>query len=222
MFTGIVEEVGTVASVHRTGEIIKVRVRTSQVDSTDRIGDSICINGVCLTVVSLTDQSLEFDLSLETARTTTLGSLRVSDRVNMERALRLSDRLGGHLLSGHIDGVGYIRKLSKNGWHYLLGVAPPKSASCYLVDKGSIGLDGISLTVASLEDGLVWVSVIPHTAEVTTLKEKKTGDAVNVEADLLAKYVHRLLTAHPLSQAAGSPENSTLGKEFLAKHGFLS
>jgi len=239
VFTGIIDEVGTVIDVHQKGEVIQLRIKTASTSrdgrpgdedrsedniggrSGDRIGDSICINGVCLTVVSLADRLLKFDLSRETAETTTLGDLRAQDQVNMERALRLSDRLGGHFLSGHVDGIGYIRKLQRSGQHYLLGVEAPESVSCYLVEKGSIALDGISLTIASLEKNLVWVSIIPHTAEVTSLKEKKTGDKVNVEADLLAKYIHRILTSHPLPQSASSKENS-LGREFLAKHGFLS
>lgn len=247
MFTGIVDEVGTVIDVHPKGEVIQIRIKTTSAsredrfgdrldrigdrigdrggDSTgirigDRIGDSICINGVCLTVVFLDDCMLKFDLSRETAKTTTLGDLRSQDRVNMERALRLSDRLGGHFLTGHVDGIGYIRKLQKTGQHFLLGVEAPENVSCYLVEKGSIGLDGISLTIASLEKNLVWLSIIPHTAEATSLKEKKTGDKVNVEADLLAKYIHRILTSHPLPQSASLKESS-LGREFLAKHGFL-
>jgi riboflavin synthase len=272
VFTGIVDEVGTVIDVHQKGEVIQLRIKTSSTcragrpgdedrsggrledkiadmpgdrtagRSGDRIGDSICINGVCLTVVSLADRLLKFDLSRETAGTTTLGDLRAQDRVNMERALRLSDRLSGHFLSGHVDGIGYIRKLQRSGQHYLLGVEAPESVSCYMVEKGSIALDGISLTIASLEKNLVWVSIIPHTAEVTSLKEKKTGDKVNVEADLLAKYIYRILTSHPLPQSLSSKEcpspcplpsgkkgsvegpckESSLGREFLAKHGFLS
>jgi len=223
MFTGIVEEVGIVVSLQHRREITKIKIRPSRPDSQDRIGDSICINGVCLTVVSLTDHILEFDISAQTAETTTLAEVRVSDLVNMERALRLADRLGGHLLTGHVDGVGIIRKLVRSGQLYLLGIEPPESISSYLVDKGSIAIDGISLTIASLEDGLVWVSIIPHTAEVTTLKEKKIGDRVNVEADLLAKYIHRLLAAHPLVQSASAKIHSpSLDREFLAKHGFLS
>ena len=144
MFTGIVEEVGTVIDVHPKGEVIQIRIKTSSASredrlgdrngdrigdhhAGDRIGDSICINGVCLTVVSLDDRMLKFDLSRETAKTTTLGDLRARDQVNMERALRLSDRLGGHFLSGHVDGIGYIRKLQRSGQHYLLGVEAPET-----------------------------------------------------------------------------------------------
>ena len=227
MFTGLVNEVGSVISIQKKGVITQLRIQNTRGNETDRTGDSICINGVCLTVTALSGHILEFDLSPETITTTTLGGLKTSDRVNIERALQLNDRLGGHLLSGHIDGIGYVREQKKIDKHYLLGVEFPSKISCYLVEKGSIGVDGVSLTISDLEKDLLWVSIIPHTAEVTTLKEKKRGDRVNVEADLLAKYIHRLLAHYPTLQfgeanTTSSREVTALGKKFLAKHGFLS
>jgi len=227
MFTGLVNEVGTIISIQKKGKIFCLSIRITAAVDQDRIGDSICINGVCLTVTSLNGYILQFDLSPETSSTTTLGKLKSSDRVNIERALRLSDRLGGHFLSGHIDGIGYIREQKKSDEHYLLGIEFPPKISCYLVEKGSIGIDGVSLTIADLEKDLLWVSIIPHTSEVTTLKEKKKGHQVNVEIDLLAKYIYHLLADHPALQLSESNTRSSLkapgfGKELLTKHGFLS
>lgn len=224
MFTGLVHGIGCISGKKR-GRVDQLLVQSELFTEEDMIGDSICINGACLTVTACFSHMLQFDLSPETVAATTLGKLKPAEQVNIERALRLNDRLGGHFLTGHIDGVGRIRERKMTDRHYLLGVEYPPEISCYLVEKGSIGLDGVSLTIARMEKDLLWVSIIPHTAQVTTLKNRKRGDQVNMEADLLAKYIQRLMIKGPPLQPVGnysSGDRSLLSREFLTKHGFLS
>jgi riboflavin synthase len=187
MFTGIVEELGSVA--WRKGE--RVRIDAVGVLDGTSIGDSIAVNGCCLTVVALGDGWWEADVVDETYSRTNLGSLEPGDPVNLERPVRLSDRLGGHLVQGHVDAVGEVIETAPD-----LRVRVPPEVSRYLVTKGSITVDGVSLTVVdALEDGFT-VAVIPHTMAVTTLGVRRPGDAVNLEVDVVAKYVERLLEPH--------------------------
>jgi riboflavin synthase len=189
MFTGIVEELGHVIALD--GDRLRIGART--VLEGARIGDSTSVNGVCLTVVALGDGWWEADVTEETLDRSNLGELRPGDPVNLERPVRLEDRLGGHLVQGHVDGVGTIVDPSPD-----LRVSVPADLLRYIVEKGSITVDGISLTVAALDDGesTFDVAVIPHTLSVTTLGPKRPGDPVNLEVDVLAKYVERLLTTH--------------------------
>lgn len=184
MFTGIVEELGTVA--RREGQ--KLRIDADVVTSDAGIGDSIAVNGTCLTVVALGDGWWEADVVDETYSRTSLGGLEAGHPVNLERPVRVSDRLGGHLVQGHVDGVGHVVTPAPD-----LRITVPQDLLRYVVEKGSITIDGVSLTVAAVHDDGLSVAIIPHTAEVTTLGRRGPGDAVNLEVDVTAKHVERLL-----------------------------
>jgi riboflavin synthase len=200
MFTGIVEDAGVVDAITPGPEGIRLALRTKVCGRKTRLGDSIAVNGCCLTVVSLRSlrnqgHRLEFDLLQETWKRTSFADLQPGSRVNLERALAVGARLGGHFVTGHIDGTGRIRRWEPSGKDYVLEIEVPKAMRRFLLPKGSIAIDGISLTVADvLPTGLrAWI--IPHTREVTALSERKAGDRVNLEADLLGKYVDQLLAA---------------------------
>ncbi len=182
-----------------------------------KIGDSISVDGVCLTVIRLEGKTFTVEVSPETLQKTTLTEARQGQRVNLETALRMSDLLGGHLVAGHVDGTGEILEVipEGNSWHYRFRVPP--EISRYLVEKGSVAVDGISLTVAQFRDEEFTISVIPHTAQASTLGEKKAGDRVNLENDMIAKYVEKFVRQGEIQGARASAINST----FLAKHGFM-
>ena len=184
MFTGIVEELGRLSG--RDGN--RFTFEAELVSADVRVGDSIALNGCCLTAVAVGDGWWQADVVAETLSRTTLGDLKAGDLVNLERPLRLADRLGGHLVQGHVDGVGEVVAGGPE-----LSVRPPPGILRYVVEKGSIAVDGCSLTVAGVSDELFWVAVIPHTAEVTTLGTRRSGDRVNLEVDLMAKYAEKLL-----------------------------
>lgn len=179
-----------------------------------QLGDSISINGACLTVAEKEGQTIIFDLSGETLEKTVLGKLKEGDNVNLERALRLTDRLGGHIVTGHIDGIGAIAGKKTERDFTSLTIKIPKSVSKYVVPKGSIAIDGISLTVNECREDEIRITLIPYTLEKTTLMDKKVGDRVNIEADLLGKYVEKLL-----SERGGRSEGLDLS--FLVEHGFI-
>ncbi|MBI5740932.1 MAG: riboflavin synthase [Nitrospirae bacterium] len=195
MFTGLVETIGTVAAVEKTANGIRLSVMPL-VEFDLQIGDSVSVNGVCLTVTKLLthDSKLCFDVSPETLRSTNLGELKVRDRVNLERALRLSDRLGGHIVTGHVDGVGTVRNRRQAGEYTFYTIEAPAEVLRYIVKKGSVTIDGISLTVVELVGGTFSVAIIPHTLKATTIGDKGTGDRVNLEADIIGKYVEKFLS----------------------------
>jgi len=188
MFTGIVEELGTVLAVEHQGDAARIRIGATEVLVGAKLGDSTAVDGCCLTVVELGDGWWEADVSDETLRRTTLGARRVGDRVNLERPLLVTDRLGGHIVQGHVDAVGEVVAPVPD-----LAVRMPADLRRYVIEKGSITVDGVSLTVVRPTDDGFTVAVIPHTAEVTTLGAKVPGDTVNLEVDLIAKYTERLL-----------------------------
>jgi len=196
MFTGIVEELGAVKAVIPNEGGARLEINAKQVLEDAELGASIAVNGCCLTVVELLDDGWAADAVTETLDRTSLGSLRTGDPVNLERPVRLADRLGGHLVQGHVDAVGTLRaRTALPDGSTRVTVAAPPSVLRYVVEKGSVTVDGISLTVAAVADatGTFDVAVIPHTLAVTTLGVRRPGDAVNLEADVLAKYVERLL-----------------------------
>jgi riboflavin synthase len=216
MFTGLIEDLGTVRELRRSGASARLAVATAIPAADLVLGESIAVNGVCLTVVTIGSDFFVADVSPETLDCSTLGQLTADRRVNLERALRLSDRLGGHLVSGHIDGIGEVAGRVRDGNAERFTIRAATSLTRYVVDKGSIAVDGISLTVNQVQGDRFELAVIPHTLEVTTLGGRRVGSAVNLEVDLIGKYVERLLG---LRQESGNERG--LGLETLAKHGFL-
>lgn len=193
MFTGIIEETGRIERVTRGAKSSKLRIRAGTVLEGTMAGDSICTSGVCLTVTKLEGNCFEADVMAETMRRSKLGSLTVGSRVNLERAMSLGGRFGGHVVSGHIDGTGRVRSISREDNAVWLSISAEESLLRYIVEKGSVAVDGVSLTVASVDGRGFKVSVIPHTGRETTLMELKIGDAVNLECDVIGKYVENLL-----------------------------
>lgn len=214
MFTGIIEDKGKVLRLEYMGSEKRL-ILELPVDLTYmQLGDSININGVCLTVVEKKGQRVGFDLSQETLQKTVLGELKVGDSVNVEQALKLTDRMGGHIVTGHIDGIGVIVEKRAERDFVNLKIRIPKSISKYVVQKGSIAIDGISLTVNECQEEEVQMTLIPYTLEKSILIDKRVGDRVNVEADILGKYVEKLLTR-------GIGKSEGLGFSFLKEHGFI-
>ncbi len=194
MFTGIIEEMGEVLAVETLTDGARLRIRGGALIDGARVGESIAVSGVCLTMVSLAPGEFAADLAAETLRRTTIGGLQPGDPVNLERPLRLDDRLGGHIVQGHVDGVGTISAVAPQGDGIWMEIAPPPPLLLYIAEKGSVAIDGISLTVAKVLDGERFaVALIPHTLAVTTLGRRSAGDRANIEVDILAKYVERLV-----------------------------
>ena len=214
MFTGIIEEKGKVLRVEYRGQEKRLTLEVPFDLTGMQLGDSININGVCLTVVEKKTGTIGVDLSSETLQKTNLAKVQKGDKVNLERALRLSDRLGGHIVTGHIDGIGAITERRMERSFLQLRVRVPRSVSRYLVQKGSIAIDGISLTVNEYKGEEISLTLIPYTLEKTTLIEKKVGDEVNVEADILGKYVEKML-----DREGEKPKGIDLS--FLKEHGFI-
>lgn len=203
MFTGIIEEMGVVKEIDRNLHAIRLTLLAKTVLDELEIGDSVTINGVCTTVTASTEESFTVDLSPETARVTSLGGLKIGDPVNLERAMRIMDRIGGHLVSGHVEGVGVIRDRKQEENAIVLTIEVPADILKYCIKKGSIAVDGVSLTINSLSDRALTISIIPHTAKVTTLGLKEIGAPVNLESDLIGKYVERLLNPEARGRIGG-------------------
>jgi riboflavin synthase len=211
MFTGIVEELGSVKTLRRDTGAARLTVSASLVLGGTVLGDSISVNGVCLTVVEMGKSQFSADVALETLKVTNLGDLTVGQQVNLERALQLSARIGGHLVSGHVDAVGRIRAKKQEGNSWRMSIDTPAPVLRYIIKKGSVAIDGISLTVADVDASGFSIAMIPHTAKLTTLGAKHAGDSVNLETDLIGKYVEKLLS--------GRIEGG-VSLELLQKNGF--
>ena len=211
MFTGIIEEIGTIKNVRRGSRSSEMIISASKVLEDIRPGDSINTDGVCLTVTDFTDKTFTVDVMPETMTRSAFGELKPGSRVNLERAVRLSDRLGGHIVNGHIDGTGKIGRIWKDENASWFTINAESRILRYILEKGSVAVNGISLTVARIDLHSFDVSVIPHTQAMTTLTAKKPGDPVNIECDVIGKYVEKL-------QSAG---NEKINISFLAENGFL-
>lgn len=205
MFTGIIEEIGTVKKISLAGKSGSLEIGAKKVLEGTKIGDSIAVNGVCLTVTSLSSSTFTADIMAETVRRSSLSSLSSGSGVNLERAMAADGRFGGHIVSGHIDGTGKIARLQKEENAVWVHISAGKEILALIVEKGSIAIDGISLTVASVSDSEFAVSIIPHTASETTLLSKKAGDIVNLENDIVGKYVQKLLS----NPAGGNNQNKS-------------
>lgn len=219
MFTGIVEETGHVVQVVSGSTSGELRIGAAKVLEGTGIGDSIAVNGVCLTVTRLFKDGFTADVMPETLRRCNLGRLRSGDRVNLERAMAADGRFGGHIVSGHIDGMGVVSETRREGNATWVKIEAAEDILRLIVEKGSITIDGISLTVAALDDRSFSVSIIPHTGEETTLLRRKQGDPVNLENDIIGKYVERLL-AFDRKRNEKDNAQSVITMEFLREHGF--
>ena len=217
MFTGIVESLGTLTEIRSGGQGRRLGVAADFDLTGTRIGDSIAVNGACLTVVTLQGRRFAADVSPETAARTTFGAARVGMRVNLERALRLSDRLDGHLVSGHVDGLARLAKRERLENAILLTFATGPDLLRYMIVKGSVAVDGVSLTINHCDGDGFQVSIIPHTAALTTLDQCKVGDSVNIETDLIGKYVERFMTS---GRSEGPSKPSGVTWDLLARSGF--
>ncbi|HCW52328.1 MAG TPA: riboflavin synthase [Clostridium sp.] len=218
MFTGIVEELGKVEKIQYDRGFYKIDIQCQKVLEGTKLGDSICVNGVCLTVNKLYENHFIADVMGETMARTNLGVLTGGDKVNLERALSLSDRLGGHVVTGHVDGKGRIVDIDKKIDGTWLSVQASEDILKYIILKGSITINGISLTVAYVDENIFKVSVIPHTLENTILNYRKVNDFVNIECDLIGKYVEKLLLRQDDIKICNKESNITM--EFLSEHGF--
>lgn len=217
MFTGIIEEIGIIQGIKRGDKSSKLLIKANKVLDKTKIGDSIATNGVCLTVTKISGNTFEVDIMAETLRKSNLRNLNIGSRVNLERALSLETRLGGHIVSGHIDGTGIIKSFIQEDNAVWITVKASLDILKYVVYKGSITIDGISLTVAYIDDDCFKVSIIPHTADETALLSKNKGDIVNLECDLIGKYVEKFLWVNSEKK---SENKSSITEEFLKNNGF--
>ncbi len=215
MFTGLVAELGKITAINKDGNSYKLSIAAKIVLDGLRIGDSVAVNGTCLTVVFIDTGVFTAEVMPETAQNTVIPHLKTGDRVNLERTLRLGDRLDGHMVSGHIDFTGKLVSQKTDGIASVVTISAPPDALRYIIHKGSVAVDGISLTVCALGKDFFAVSLIPHTVANTTLGHKKTGDVVNIETDLIGKYVERLLSPVP------QKKTESLTRASLLENGFL-
>ena len=221
MFTGIIEGLGRIAAVRSEGQGRRTAIEADfSLDDTN-IGDSISVSGACLTAVKIEGRRFEVDVSPETLQTTTFGHVKVGDRVNLERALRFSDRIDGHLVSGHIDGTATLKHRETLGNAIIITFEAATTLTRYMIVKGSVAVDGISLTINRCEGNSFSVSVIPYTADLTTVGLKNRGDRVNIETDMIGKYVERFLASESVPGPQQTPGRARLDQAFLIKTGFI-
>ena len=211
MFTGIIEEVGRIESILNRGRSIRLSVAASKVIKDTQVGDSISTNGVCLTVTTITSTGFTADVMPESVQRTALKELKVGSKVNLERALTLSTRLGGHIVSGHIDGTGVVRRRTEDDTALWLWIECPDTLMRYIIEKGSVAINGVSLTVARVEQRSFAVSLIPHTQGATTLHNIKVGERVNIENDIIAKYVEKFTVSAPDTTEKAALYRSIMG-----------
>lgn len=220
MFTGIIEGLGSISAIRPSGAGKRITVDADFLLDQTKIGDSVCVSGVCLTAVSVEGRRFQADISPETLAKTTFRQAKTGDRVNLERALMLSGRIDGHLVAGHVDGIGSIQSRKQIGNAILLRVTLAPFMSRYIITKGSVAVDGVSLTVNTCSPGVFEVSIIPHTAKLTTIGLKRSGDPVNIETDMVGKYVERFTEGY--NSASRETHKSSMDMNLLAKTGFLS
>lgn len=232
MFTGIIEAVGKVAGLERGSESVRLSVTSGKIAEDVALGDSVSINGVCLTVTQINAPRITFDAVYETLRKSTLGDLSVGDAVNLERAVPVGGRLGGHVVQGHVDGTGRVASIRPigNSWFVYIDAVPELMR--YIVTKGSVAVNGISLTVAESEDRTFALSIIPHTWENTTLEHLRAGDAVNIETDILGKYVEKMLGGYGVTSGNSTPadpyadrfsrERGGVSMDLLSRSGYVA
>lgn len=215
MFTGIVEEVGVVEKIERNDKSFKIDIKARIVTNNTNLGDSISVDGVCLTVTDIKSDKFSADIMAETIRKSSLNNIEVGRKVNLERAMCLNGRFGGHIVSGHIDGIGQIQSFINEDNAVWVSIKATEDILKYIVYKGSIAIDGISLTVAYIDDKCFKVSIIPHTKQVTTLLNKKVGDFVNLECDMIGKYIYKFMNDD------NKEVKSNINENFLRNNGFM-
>lgn len=215
MFTGIIEEIGQVENIKKGEKSASIRIKSKRILGDVKIGDSISTNGVCLTVTEFNKESFSVDVMPETIRRTNLKYLNKGTKVNLERALKVGDRFGGHMVSGHIDGTGVIKEFVSEDNALWISIGASKEILKYVITKGSVALDGISLTVAYVDEDIFKVSIIPHTKEETTLSSKKVGEKINIECDLVGKYVEKFMNFNKVVD-----KKRDISLDFLKENGF--
>ena len=216
MFTGIIEELGTIAHMDRRPDSIRLTIQAHKVLEGTQLGDSIAVNGVCLTVTDMTDSTFSADVMHETMRRSSFSTIKSGSKVNLERAMQVGGRLGGHIVSGHVEGLGVIAGRRPEGIAMVVTINTPPELLKYIIKKGSIAIDGISLTVTQVTESSFSVSLIPHTAKETTLGFKDVGDSVNLETDIIGKYVEQMLKFNPKQT-----QEPALNKNMLLENGFI-
>ncbi|MBC2713518.1 MAG: riboflavin synthase [Desulfosarcina sp.] len=221
MFTGIIEGLGTITAIHPSGQGSRFSITSDFELAETRIGDSVAVNGACLTAVILHGRRFTVDVSPETLKRSVLGRIKIGERVNLERALRLSDRLDGHLVSGHVDGIGTLREKRTLANAIVITTSVPESLSRYMIEKGSVAVDGTSLTINRCDSSSFDVSIIPHTAGLTTIGLKKVGNAVNIETDMIGKYVERFVLNRGPADRPAEESDGGIDMALLAKSGFI-